>query len=170
MITEKVDGTNAQILVEDGCIMGVGSRKRWITPDKDNFGFAQWCADNHLELARILGDGRHYGEWAGPGIQKNRHELPERRFYHFKPWEWPEERDRGGLVHVVPVLFEGYAEDFTSGLLDSELDCLDEHGSFVLNGWTEEGGKPAGTAEGIVVHAFGIVFKHTLEGPKWRDK
>ena len=41
-ITEKMDGTNACIIIEDGFIVGVQSRKRLITPDDDNFGFAQW--------------------------------------------------------------------------------------------------------------------------------
>ena len=34
LVTEKIDGTNAQIYItEDGQFL-VGSRKRWITPEK----------------------------------------------------------------------------------------------------------------------------------------
>ncbi len=86
-ITEKIDGTNAQIFFiepqdvpeqglpfhhvysDNGLVMLVGSRKRYIAPvavtedkDSDNYGFAAWAWDNVNELAK-LGPGRHYGEW-----------------------------------------------------------------------------------------------------------
>jgi len=52
IITEKIDGTNAQIFMpEDGQLL-IGSRSRWITPDQDNFGFAR-CA----RLGRTGGRG-----------------------------------------------------------------------------------------------------------------
>lgn len=42
VITEKIDGTNAQICItEDGQFL-TGSRTRWITPDNDNAGFSMW--------------------------------------------------------------------------------------------------------------------------------
>ena len=69
IITEKIDGTNAQIYIgEDGQIIA-GSRTRWITPDSDNFGFARWGEQHRVELA-ALGPGRHFGEWWGSGIQR----------------------------------------------------------------------------------------------------
>ena len=41
IISEKIDGTNAQILItEDGQVL-TGSRNRWITPQDDNYGFAK---------------------------------------------------------------------------------------------------------------------------------
>lgn len=61
VITEKIDGTNAQVVVgEDGSVRA-GSRKRWITPEDDNFGFAAWVRRNEEEL-RELGPGQHFGE------------------------------------------------------------------------------------------------------------
>jgi hypothetical protein len=108
-ITEKIDGTNAQICIDDlqptyinhdrapawtpyelsqACIVGdhiiwAGSRTRWITPgkDTDNFGFAAWVWENADELVK-LGTGRHYGEWWGQGIQR-RYDLDEKRFSLF---------------------------------------------------------------------------------------
>jgi hypothetical protein len=63
IVTEKIDGTNAQIAIEqDGTTMHVGSRNRWITPEDDNFGFARWAAEHRDELL-TLGPGRHFGEW-----------------------------------------------------------------------------------------------------------
>lgn len=81
-ITEKMDGTNACIVIEGGEIVGIQSRNRFIAPGDDNFGFAKWVAENADELVK-LGHGKHYGEWTGPGIQKNPHGLSEKAFYLF---------------------------------------------------------------------------------------
>src|SRR6218665_4077308 len=87
-ITEKIDGSNAQIVITpyassdvgDPSVlvigafplltMRVGSRNRWIKPGKetDNYGFAGWCLSNATELFK-LGIGTHFGEWYGNGIQ-----------------------------------------------------------------------------------------------------
>lgn len=109
VITEKIDGTNAQILivpttelsagslypdatvVEDfaqpgNVAMFVGSRNRWITPQQDNYGFARWCKENFAELKK-LGHGRHFGEWWGNGIQRG-YGLKEKRFSLFNVARW----------------------------------------------------------------------------------
>src|SRR5882762_4949927 len=46
------------------------SRKRIITPEQDNFGFARWVYDNAETLVHDLGEGLHFGEWWGSGIQR----------------------------------------------------------------------------------------------------
>ena len=109
VITEKIDGTNAQILIEDvpaidhpGLLPGdsfvpnngtwfrirAGSRSRWIHPGDDNYGFARWVASNAQELAK-LGPGRHFGEWWGSGCQRG-YNLPkgEKRFSLFNTLRW----------------------------------------------------------------------------------
>jgi len=73
-ITEKMDGTNACVVIQDGNFVGAQSRNRIITPEDDNMGFANWAYENQSDLEG-LGDGYHYGEWCGPGIQKNPHNL-----------------------------------------------------------------------------------------------
>lgn len=83
-ITEKLDGTNAQVcIMEDGNIFAA-SRSRWITPGKntDNHGFAQWVTDNQEDL-RKLGYGRHFGEWYGKGIGPRGYGLSNKRFALF---------------------------------------------------------------------------------------
>src|SRR5690242_770744 len=46
IITEKIDGTNAAVVVtEDGEVLAQ-SRTRFITPDSDNFGFAAWVKEH----------------------------------------------------------------------------------------------------------------------------
>lgn len=104
IVTEKIDGTNAQVFIVDTKLLPInalpvttyvrghavfaGSRNRWITPDDDNFGFARWVADNADELA-TLGPGRHFGEWWGSGIQRG-YGLPkgEKRFSLFNVQRW----------------------------------------------------------------------------------
>lgn len=118
VITEKLDGTNAQILLIPACDQGlnnpnvvfqngetamlVGSRNRWITPASDNYGFAQWCRDNSEELLK-LGHGRHFGEWWGNGIQRG-YGLKEKRFSLFNV-------SRGRGQGIYPGVFEIDHED-----------------------------------------------------------
>lgn len=68
----------------------VGSRRRWLTPSADNFGFFKWVNDNAVELVR-LGPGHHYGEWYGHGIQRG-YGLTERRFALFNVGRWKDAR------------------------------------------------------------------------------
>lgn len=104
IVTEKIDGTNAQIVIgEDGSVRA-GSRNRYITPEADNFGFARWVAEREAELRAVLGPGRHYGEWYGSGIQRG-YGLSEKRFALFNTHRWtPAIGYLPTGVDVVPVL------------------------------------------------------------------
>jgi hypothetical protein len=151
IITEKIDGTNAQVFIgEDGSML-FGSRTRWITPDDDNFGFARWATE-HADELRTLGPGRHFGEWWGAGIQR-RYGLDERRFSLFNTTRWATERP--ACCHVVPVLFDGIWHDGGEPLM--ALEALQLNGSMAAPGFM----KP----EGIVVYhvAGNVGFKKTLE-------
>lgn len=87
IVTEKLDGTNGIIYISDDLSeVKAGSRKRWITPTDDNFGFASWVEENREDLIN-LGPGYHYGEWYGKGIQRG-YDLPERRFALFNSTRW----------------------------------------------------------------------------------
>lgn len=124
VITEKIDGTNAQVLItEDGDIFA-GSRNRWITSAEDNFGFARWVEGNRLDLLE-LGPGRHYGEWWGQGIQRG-YGLTEKRFSLFNTARW-NEKNVPECCHVVPVLWEGPI--FDSYAIHWTLDVLRSEGS-----------------------------------------
>ena len=70
--TEKLDGSNGAIVIEEDGEIFVQSRKRFITPGKstDNHGFAGWVYENATGLIEVLGPGRHFGEWYGRGIQR----------------------------------------------------------------------------------------------------
>lgn len=124
-ITEKIDGTNACIRILDGTV-SAQSRKRLITPESDNFGFAEWVHENAGALTDVLGYGVHFGEWFGEGIQKNPLGIEGKRFALFSPWKFNESQkeviENSGLVEFVPVLFEGQADIYTIPRVLEELD------------------------------------------------
>lgn len=101
IITEKIDGTNGLVAIDEQGVVRAGSRKRWITPEADNFGFAAWVAEHEEEL-RILGPGYHYGEWWGKGIQRG-YGLDEKRFSLFSPPRYAD-LDLPDCLSVVPTI------------------------------------------------------------------
>jgi hypothetical protein len=156
IITEKLDGTNAQIFItEDGQIKA-GSRNRWIRVGDDNYGFARWVADNERELIEALGPGRHFGEWWGQGIQRG-YGLKKKVFSLFNTSRWvdlPFNAEDEGLIHRVPALCK-----FTFGdeAVEHAMSHLREYGSVAAPGFRRP--------EGIVIFhtASGTLFKKTLE-------
>ncbi len=180
IITEKIDGTNAQILIvprhtvpttdpdvvkriayTDEYEMFAGSRTQWLTTGKsgtkggDNFGFAKWVEANHAELFK-LGPGRHFGEWWGNGIQRGYGlQNGDKRFSLFNSTRWADPAARPAVAGVVPVLYQG---PFTTLDVEIVLDRLRIRGSVAAPGFM----KPEGV---IVFHtAAGIGFKKTIEG------
>jgi hypothetical protein len=151
VVTEKIDGTNAQIVVsDDGTQVFAGSRTRWITPQDDNFGFARWVQENSQELLR-LGPGRHFGEWWGAGIQRG-YGLKEKRFSLFNTHRWGAERP--SCCSVVPVLYQGNLDDMNIGGI---LFDLEVKGSIAAPGFM----KPEGV---VIFHtASGALFKKTVD-------
>ena len=129
VITEKIDGTNAQIEIDGAACIRAGSRKRWISPDDDNFGFAKWVFDHHDELL-TLGPGTHYGEWWGEGIQRG-YGIDHRRFSLFNTGRWTED-NTPECVHVVPILYEGENEP---GAMEEALRQLELSGSLAAPGY-----------------------------------
>lgn len=135
-ITEKIDGTNACIIVNEQGVFAQ-SRTRIITPDDDNYGFARWVQENAEQLKLDLGEGYHFGEWWGKGIQRG-YGLEEKRFSLFNPTK------RSGICFNVPYI-KGENAQF---LYESIEDCrqrLVDHGSFASPGYM----KP----EGLVIYA-----------------
>jgi hypothetical protein len=172
VVTEKIDGTNGQILIlpvpmelasnlpegviglPDGSIMMVGSRTRWLSHEADNYGFWHWAYDNREDLAR-LGEGRHFGEWWGSKIQRN-YGLPagERRFSLFNTSRWNDDVARPVCCRVVPTLYVG---DFDTEAIGLELHDLRCNGSRAQPGFMNP--------EGVVIfHTQGnMSFKKTIE-------
>ena len=75
----KLHGTNAAIQLHEKGDIICQSRESIITPEKDNAGFARWAMTNKekwygtIDKAYVASYGGWilYGEWCGPGIQKN---------------------------------------------------------------------------------------------------
>ena len=175
IVTEKIDGTNGCIYFGEDASepMLVGSRTQWITPEKDNHGFARWAYDHESEL-RQLGPGRHFGEWWGSGIQRG-YGLPkgEKRFSLFNVIRWclhgetPRPIPCGDpriikiqdvlpmCVGLVPVLWRGQFDKLNATEILQDLGYL---GSKVARGFMNP--------EGIVIfHVAGNVgFKKTIKG------
>jgi len=174
VITEKIDGTNAQILImhntevdelavgpetaDFASIHGIkageytmfaGSRKRFLSAKEDNFGFFKWVVENKDELIKF-GPGRHYGEWWGQGIQR-KYGLKEKRLSMFNP-RW---QDQGpDCVDAVPVLYVG---GFDQEIIRLVLKHLKAYGSKAARGFM----KPEGL---IVFHIAGNnYYKVTCE-------
>lgn len=161
VVTEKIDGTNASIVITDDGEFLTGSRTRWITPDDDNYGFARWAAANKEELLK-LGPGSHYGEWWGLGIQRN-YGVKEKRFSLFNTARWSDDAVRPSCCGVVPVLYSGL---FDTNCIALALENLRADGSVAAPGFI----KP----EGIVIwhEAARTYFKKTIEkdeSPKSRQ-
>jgi hypothetical protein len=154
IITEKIDGTNAQVYVgEDGLVLA-GSKNRWITPGKstDNFGFAGWVAEHREEL-RKLGPGRHFGEWWGRGIGRG-YGRQDRAFSLFNVGRWADNPELPACCSVVPLLARC---QFDTWIIDSQLLVLKETGSRAQPGYPDP--------EGVVVFhvASGNLYKKTIE-------
>jgi hypothetical protein len=172
VITEKIDGTNAQVTIVPAIgpnaefdatfavadlgeyLVFAGSRKRYVVPGKDNYGFAAWVKDHAISLVTDLGVGIHYGEWWGQGIQR-RYGLDHKRLSLFNTsWSYPEEFTVPGLG-VVPVLYKG---DFSTETIDEVVAELSDHGSYAAPGFDNP--------EGVVVYHVQSrnLYKVTLEG------
>ena len=153
IITEKIDGTNAQICITGDGGMQVGSRTRWLDAQNDNMGFYAWAMRNRDELMK-LGPGRHFGEWWGSKIQRGYGlAAGDKRFSLFNTSRWNAE-NIPACCSVVPEL---YKRTFSTEAVMVALDILHREGSHAAPGYM----KP----EGIVVFhvAANQAFKVTIE-------
>jgi hypothetical protein len=168
VVTEKIDGTNAQICIEHQAlvpgwendehaidcgqyVMYAGSRKRWLTLQKDNHCFFQWAVRNKNDLLK-LGEGRHYGEWWGAGIQR-KYGQTGKRFSLFNTSRWNEDT-LPECCDVVPTLYEGA---FNTKHVSELVSQLERFGSHAAPGFMNP--------EGVVVFhvASNSMFKKTIK-------
>lgn len=157
VITEKIDGTNACILINDEGVFA-GSKNRLLSPGKstDNFGFAGWVESCRDELVAVLGGGLHRGEWWGRSIQRG-YGLTERYFSLFNVSKWRDPDIDGQLpknVTVVPMLYKGPNDNHA---IQRSLELLRTQGSYAAPGFRNP--------EGIVIFhtAANTMSKVTLE-------
>jgi hypothetical protein len=189
IVTEKIDGTNACVVIEEvpayadkhefelarvdlsrepdtpALAVYAQSRKRLLQTNEvskgsDNMGFAAWVKENALELAAVLGHGRHFGEWWGQGIQRA-YGLTEKRFSLFNAGRWHDAAGNGAgesicpdCCFVVPVLATG---NIISAAAEGGIAVLQDDGSHAAPGFDDP--------EGIVVYhsAARSSFKVTFD-------
>ena len=152
IITEKIDGTNAQVIVTEDGQVAAASRTQLLTLTTDNFGFARWVHEHEDDL-RQLGPGRHFGEWWGQGIQR-RYGLTEKRLSLFNVSRWNGD-NMPSCVSIVPVMYTG---PWGRTIVDACLAELSRTGSAAAPGFRDP--------EGVVVYhtAANVSFKVTLKG------
>lgn len=159
-ITEKLDGTNAAVVIYNGQVTAQ-SRKRIITPEDDNYGFAKWVEKNADALKETLGYGYHYGEWYGEGIQKNPLGIEGKRFALFHATKYTQDNgfnlSRVEGLETVPLLHHGQCNMWT---IPEIIQDLDIYGTKVKGAKTVPVPVPgleevlfhrAASAEGIIV-------------------
>jgi hypothetical protein len=173
IITEKIDGTNASILVPETPTLPLvaGSRTRWLTVENDNYGFAAWVAANDTEL-RKLGPGHHFGEWWGPGIGRGYGHKDKRLSLfntgrHKNPYEAMLAGHESAVfprcnVHVVPIL--AIATNANDALVNETMVTLDKTGSIACPGYMRP--------EGIVIFdtASRQMYKKTFEKDNGKEQ
>lgn len=154
-ITEKIDGTNAVLHIDEHGTITVGSRTRWIAPGKktDNHGFAQWVSEHEEDLLK-LGAGYRFGEWYGSGINRGYGlQKGEKRLALFiDPADYGQELPE--CCEITPRIYEGPRDEHW---INRSLELLATQGSYAVPGYM----KP----EGIVIfdHASRGLHKITLE-------
>lgn len=155
-VSEKIDGTNSAIRIEGNEIVAIQSRNCLIDSNregmKDNYGFAAWVRANEKTLIEDLGDGLHFGEWWGPGINRG-YGLREKMFSLF------DTRHSGRTwltsnLSVVPLLA---TTQFNNVSFNQILNDLRANGSYASPGFM--------CPEGIIVFVYDVqkYFKILLE-------
>lgn len=155
IITEKIDGTNASVIVSYDGSVTAASRTRIITTDDDNHGFAAWVKENEDDLRRHLGEGHHFGEWWGHGINRGYGlKRGDKRFSLFNVSRWEDPAARPECCGCVPVIYRGPFQEIQ---IDLALRRLRGFGSLAA----PEFARPEGI---IIFHlAANQLFKVTLE-------
>ncbi len=161
-ITQKIHGSNAQIYIfknDQGEVdILCGSRNRWLSVGDDNFGFAAFVNDHKQEFIEKLGEGRHFGEWAGPGINSGEG-LSEKKLFLFN-WERWKDKNLPAYTTTVPLLYQGKVD---LNEIDFAMECLKKDGSKISPGYM--------FCEGVVVQIGDNFYKKTFipEDVAWKQ-
>jgi hypothetical protein len=155
-IFPKIDGTNAQVWLEDGQVKA-GSRNRELTLDNDNAGFYNSIIndENIKSYLTAFPDHRLYGEWLVPHSLKTYKDDAWRKFYvfdvyvegaplHYKVYKPLLDAFEIEYINPIRIIKNGGYEDF--------VRCLDENHFLIKDGH--------GTGEGIVIKNYDFKNGH----------
>jgi hypothetical protein len=199
-ITEKIDGTNAGIrivyapnglletggLTVDEYVIFAQSRTRDLPtsspkmdqhPDdwrkRDNHGFAQWVVEHAEKLVETLGEGVHFGEWWGFGINRGYGlQKGDKRFSLFNRTRWGHFDDPDQLpnipgIGVVPELYNG---PMSLMAVDATMQALTMVGSYAAPGFMNPEGvvlfHSAGNHLYKVTYGYDSAKGAVVEAPK----
>lgn len=141
-IAEKLHGTSAQVHVQkqlDGTLKALAGKRTSYVGTTGHFGFGEFVANNGQALCDSLGEGRHYGEWVGPGVN-GQYGLTEKVFVLFNHRYHLPKKLAGKLpnrVDVVPVLYDG---PYTPTIIGETMDNLKASGSVFAPGFMKPEG------------------------------
>lgn len=180
----KLDGTNAQVwLNEDGTI-GAGSRNRTLSIHNDNAGFMNWAItqDNIFHFLMNHPTITLYGEWLVPHSLKTYRDDAWRKFYIFDAFDRDSETfldyetmkvllDRYDLDYLAPIAIirNGTREHFERCLKNNVFLIKDGmgvgEGIVIKNyGWTNKYGR--GTFAKIVTNEFKEIHHREMGAPE----
>ena len=157
-IFPKLDGTNASVWYDrDDMVVKCGSRRRVITPDDDNAGFAAWVnsddekAEKLRWMASAFPELIFYGEWLVPHTIRTYRQETWRRFWIFDVYD----RNLGTYVpfESYKVMLEQYRQDFIEPICtiqdpsEEQLIAQCETNTYLIS----EG---AGVGEGVVLKNY----------------
>lgn len=162
-VTQKLHGSNASVWIykDISGVMQVKAAKRtsFLESGEDNFGFRVFVEERAQQFIDLLGEGVHWGEWCGPGINSGEG-LTQKRFVLFNTAK--ADAPRPDRVDVVPVLWRGALEDLN---INEIMNKLKTEGSVYVPGFMRP--------EGIVIHIRGLgLIKNVFEAEetKWKGK
>lgn len=123
-IESKIDGCNASIWLGDDGEVHCGSRKREVTVDDDNQGFAKYISENSKFKKYLLKhkDYRVYGEWLVPHTIRTYDRDSWRKFYVFdivdtknnryiKPDEYDSDLSKYNIEYIPYIIMDNPTEE-----------------------------------------------------------
>lgn len=194
----KLHGTNAGVTITPDREVFAQSRTTVLTATDDNAGFAKWVESNidyWKQLALSTELVTVYGEWCGPGIQKNTaiNNIDEKAFAVFAIQIGESIMDDNGQQHAMIIVkpehihdmlslfvyapenvyaLPWYGEEITLDYADVEslkiaVDSMNAAVESIetVDPWVKETFGVEGIGEGIVYYP--ISFAETISVPAW---
>lgn len=153
VISEKLDWTNACVVVTEEWDVFAQSRNRMIKMWDDNYWFARWVGENEQELLKLW-MGYHYWEWRWLWVQ--RWYDMDRKVFSLFVFRWEE---LPKCCSIVPYLYEW---PFDTNKIDEVMGKLKEWWS-IASPWFMN-------PEGIIIYhtASKQIYKKTFEHDEWK--
>ena len=161
-IFPKLDGTNAQVWLDDEGNIKAGSRNRELTLEKDNAGFYKFVLENENIKKYLEKHPTHrlYGEFLVPHSLKTYREDAWRRFYIFDVCL---DKEDGSVEYIPYDIYNPLVEEFgldyippivtmTNGSYEYFIRTLDNNTFMIQDG--------KGIGEGIVIKNYDYYNKY----------